>query len=52
MRTYSRVSRNEQQLREGLWEGTYHRETSSPGQDEREGQYEPNFRRNIFLKQR
>ena len=30
-----------------LWEETNHRETSSPGQDEREGQYEPNFRKNI-----
>ena len=50
MRTYLRVSRNKQ-LRRG-YEGTNHWETSSPGQDEREGQYEPNFRRNIFLKER
>ena len=35
-----------------VMEETNHRETSSPGQDEREGQYEPNFRRNIFLKER
>ena len=48
--TYLRVSRNAQ-LREVMGK-TNHRETSSPGQDEREGQYEPNFRRNVFLNER